>query len=324
MLEVLIVISVAALLIAILIPAVMSAREASRRNQCVSHLRQIGVALQNFEATHQRLPAHLDYRDGHRLPLPKWRPLHMELLPFLDQMAVYNAIDLKTPSPEAWRVDLLPPVSRTRIEVFICPSNAGRPGISYRGCTGSGPELFEKGFWPGGDGIFSNVEGWKTSDITDGLSHTVAFSEKIPSDLNPAFGLGDFIYSGVSSLAGRVATIDEGVSALRGACENVTNPPYYHAYAGRTWYLPRYSFTLYNHSLAPNSGVPDCAGMLRPEAASDYVVGPALGLFTATSFHRGGVNLLYCDGHVRFASDSVDQAVWRASATRAGKEIIEF
>jgi prepilin-type processing-associated H-X9-DG protein len=249
----------------------------------------------------------------------------MQLLPFVDQVSVMNAIDFNKPSPDASSISGLPKVAHTQIPVYKCPSNGGLTGISYRGCTGYGPDIFEEGVWPGGQGTFVDFDGLPVSEFRDGLSRTVAFSEKIPSDDYPAFGTGDFWYTGLPGVIGRVATAEEGIDALIKTCSAlVGTPPYYHAHGGRTWYLARYGFTLYNHALPPNSPIADCSGDLVEEAASEDVRGSSIGLFTATSYHTGGVNVLYCDGHTEFVSNNIDLAVWRATSTRGSAETVSF
>lgn len=326
MLELLTVISVVGLLLALILPAVMAAREASRRNQCVANLKNLGAALSSFEATHRRFPAYNESPNGRPPHTPyKWQPPHMALLPFVDLMTVYQNIDFNKPSPESWIVSGLPPIAHTVIPVYRCPSNGGLPGISYRGCAGTGPDIFEKGVWPGGNGTFVDFDGLPASEFRDGLSRTVAFSEKVPSDDNPSFGTGDFWYTGLPGLIGKVDTTEEGINALITTCSQLTGPPpYYHAKAGRTWYLPLYAFTLYNHALTPNSKIPDCSGDLISQAASEDVRGSSIGLFTPTSYHTGGVNVVFCDGHTDFVSSSVDLGVWRAMSTRNGSETVSF
>ena len=79
---------------------------------------------------------------------------------------------------------------------------------------------------------------------------------------------------------------------------------------GSSWWDGNYQNALYNHYLPPNATRPDCIVYHNP------------GWKAARSFHPGGVNLLYCDGHVAFAKNSVNLGVWRAVSTRAGGEVI--
>ena len=78
---------------------------------------------------------------------------------------------------------------------------------------------------------------------------------------------------------------------------------------GAGWWDGNYLNTLYNHHRTPNSAAADCVTYHNP------------GWKAARSGHPGGVNLLYCDGHVRFTADAVDPAVWIAVSTRTGGEI---
>jgi prepilin-type processing-associated H-X9-DG protein len=78
---------------------------------------------------------------------------------------------------------------------------------------------------------------------------------------------------------------------------------------GAGWWDGNYQNTLYNHYLTSNVDRPDCIVYHNP------------GWKAARSLHSGGVNALYCDGHVTFAKDSVDPSVWRGVATRAGGEV---
>jgi len=79
---------------------------------------------------------------------------------------------------------------------------------------------------------------------------------------------------------------------------------------GAGWWDGNYLNTLYNHHATPNASHPDCITYHNP------------GWKAARSLHPGGVNALYCDGHVAFAKDSNNRSVWQALSTRAGGEVI--
>ena len=81
---------------------------------------------------------------------------------------------------------------------------------------------------------------------------------------------------------------------------------------GLTWFVGGLSQTLYNQVLAPNSLIPDC---VAPDS-------PVMGIVSARSHHPGGVHAAMMDGSLRFVRNTVDRAVWRAIATRAGGEIV--
>ncbi len=91
--------------------------------------------------------------------------------------------------------------------------------------------------------------------------------------------------------------------------------------SGESWFFSGLHFTNYNHCATPNSRVRDCSfwPTWLPDLHSRTIVE---GMFTASSFHPGGVNVLLMDGSVRFARDSIDRSVWRALSTRSGGEAV--
>lgn len=97
----------------------------------------------------------------------------------------------------------------------------------------------------------------------------------------------------------------------------VPNPGEHDSYCGFTWLLGGFNHTWYNHILTPNAGVPDCT-------IGIFLAGGGHGIYTARSFHPGGVHVLFADGAVRFVGDSIDLAVWRGLCTRRGKEALSL
>ena len=90
--ELLVVIAIIGVLVALLLPAIQAAREASRRSQCSNNLKQIGLALHNFEQSHKRLPPCARYSsDGNRRG-----SIFLFLLPYLEETALSSSIDLKS------------------------------------------------------------------------------------------------------------------------------------------------------------------------------------------------------------------------------------
>jgi prepilin-type N-terminal cleavage/methylation domain-containing protein len=145
LIELLIVVAIIGLLIGLLLPAVQKAREASARNQCANNLRQIGLALHNYEGVHHVFPpAYLltseqqsgtsfgiAYPDdgGNGLPGWAWGTL---LLPYLEQGGLYQSLRLDLP---CWAPENAPFV-RTRLAVFLCPASYGpRDGFALERYT---------------------------------------------------------------------------------------------------------------------------------------------------------------------------------------------
>src|SRR4029078_737096 len=122
LIELLVVIAIIAVLIALLLPAVQAAREAARRASCVNNLKQIGLGLHNYHDVHLDFPM-VSGSGMHALPntyLAKecWS-IHSAILPFIEQTAVYNAINFN------WNVDYIGNWTsvNTQMKIFICPSD---------------------------------------------------------------------------------------------------------------------------------------------------------------------------------------------------------
>jgi type II secretory pathway pseudopilin PulG len=115
--ELVVVLGIIALLIAFLLPASRSARPAARRAQCVNNLKQIALALRNYEQAHKALPPAYTV-DAEGRPLHSWRTL---ILPYLDQDPLYQTIDLSKP----WNDPANAKALETFLPVFRCPEAAG-------------------------------------------------------------------------------------------------------------------------------------------------------------------------------------------------------
>jgi prepilin-type processing-associated H-X9-DG protein/prepilin-type N-terminal cleavage/methylation domain-containing protein len=323
-LELLIALSVIAVVAAILLPAVQQAREASRRTQCLEHLRGLGQVLQQFEGVHRRFPPSVPFSPRAAgdadLWSDTWYSPHAHLLPYLDQQAISQRIDLTRPTVIAGNVRRsLPEAAQATIPAFLCPSDRGDFGNNYRFCTGASVTAAE-------DGAFSDFRGHAAARFRDGLSNTAAASESLKSDGDSGSYERDEDYW-FSNAAGIGSTTHREVEEMVRICNSLSSaapPGYYYPFVGHTWLIGGYDFTWYNHAVGPNSSVPNCSANGFQRLDEPFYAPSMVGVHKASSRHPGGVNMLFMDGSARFTNELIDLALWRALATREGREVVSL
>ncbi|MCA9061112.1 MAG: DUF1559 domain-containing protein, partial [Planctomycetaceae bacterium] len=316
----LVVIAIIALLIALLLPAVQAAREAARRTQCRNHLKQIGLALFNYESTHSRFPPSMvsDIRMPVNTPGGEWS-IHVRLLPFLEQANAYAKTDLT----RSYEDPSIGQISGLRIPVYLCPSETNdkeRPdGAITHYPTNYG---FNGGLWrpwdnqtgQPGDGAFAPNVAFRVADFTDGTSNTLGFAEvKAFTPYNRDGGTG----------TSAVPQQGSDVSAL------IASGGSNKADSGHTEYVDgRVHQTGFTVTLTPNSHVTVPGGIREDEG--DYTscreektcTGPTFAAVTARSWHTQTVHVLLMDGSVRAVSDQLDLNVWRNLGRRSDGQVI--
>ncbi len=186
--ELLVVIAIIGVLVALLLPAVQSAREAARRVQCGNNLKQIGVAAQHYYSVHQSFPVGADWKQLPALPTywtwAKWSSL-VYLSQYMEETNAYNLLDLSYPLYYTLGGDVTPQNVNgvaTIVPGFLCPSDAmqrataGWGPTNYAACSGSG---MGGGTPYNTDGVFYAASATRLSQVTDGASHTALFAESI-------------------------------------------------------------------------------------------------------------------------------------------------
>jgi prepilin-type N-terminal cleavage/methylation domain-containing protein len=196
--ELLVVIAIIGILVALLLPAIQAAREASRRSSCSNNLKQIGVALHNYHDTHNTLPAGFIYRTPNGVADWGWA---VSILPFTENNALYEDLNPGETRLTQYYFAGAPAASQallqTRIKTYRCPSDVTRPlnnlqsfggtnhfnlaTANYVACAGTTvPDADAGGARrlrdPGGLFYGNSWLGFK--DILDGTSSTIAVGER--------------------------------------------------------------------------------------------------------------------------------------------------
>ena len=285
LIELLVVIAIISVLIALLLPAVQAAREAARRAQCLNNMMQLGIAIQNYESSHEMLPPGVVNLTGPILDQPKgyhfgWL---VQVLPYCEQKNVYNHFNMKIGLYETQNFT----TRTTLVRGFLCPSdsgaNRGPTGVAMTNYAGSHNDV-EAPIAASNNGVLFLNSAIRFEDITDGTSQTIFLGEKSND------GLGEGWASGT-----RASLRNSGSGINR-----TTNPS-----------SPA--------SLAGDDGE-DAAGTANGVAGTSFDNLSFVGGYF--SRHPGGANFAFGDGSIRFLKTSIGAGTFRLLANRADGEII--
>lgn len=324
LIELLVVIAIIAILVALLLPAVQQAREAARRSQCKNHLKQIGLAMMNYEDVNSTFPPATTTRGNHGTTV--W----LRLLPFMDQENIYNEVASVGfghhvnywfgSSTNANTIQVRQILDGVRIPTYRCPSsvlpdfltwNTTTPALvtnqlwmNYAPVAGSSSHFTadKTGGLDGGHasagGVFPGNVATRMSAVTDGLSNTILVVEQSKSypdnrnrTANPLTGAWQGIKNsrlpngdGTWSVTG---THNEPIPLEDCRCVNMT--------------------TIRETPNPPASGVWQEAHRCNTPASAEHV---------------GGAHILLGDGSVRFAGESIDLTTFYNLADRDDSNIL--
>jgi prepilin-type N-terminal cleavage/methylation domain-containing protein/prepilin-type processing-associated H-X9-DG protein len=356
LIELLVVIGIITILIALLLPAVQSARESARRTQCTNNLKQIGLAIQNYVSAKDALPpVSVDQeRTSAGMPIPQphqnWSQ-HARLLPFLEQAPLYDAINwsfgARWSDGDAVYIDRNPPDNATggrdsipqmtvltmKVAAFLCPSD-DNPGSSGTFLVGGVNKLVGASNYPCNIGLNRRITRWQLNGpnyVASNWDNTVNATTNLASftdgtSMTIIFSewiKGQAVPTG-SSKNGLLEVYNLGQNSdffrtdyqFMQLCNTV---PITNANQQWQWKGEWWGYgptMIYSHTQTPN----------RTSCVYHDINQDGRGTITmigASSNHPGGVNVLFMDGSVRFIRSTVNYQAWYALATPTSGEPID-
>ncbi len=343
LIELLVVIAIIAILIGLLLPAVQKIRSAANRMSSANNLKQLGLALHNYESARGRLPGMMPAGPSNATSFGF--SVHAQLLPYIEQENLGRLIDFNQPvfvgvfpTPSFQLNPLLQAAAQTPVKTFLCPGDGRSPlfttnsgggvhaGTNYVINLGSGQggpganstNGYDSRF--SSDGMFFYGPGEVIASISDGTSNTLFMSQCLLGLNQHLTGVSfdaltpDQRRRQVASLPGKgLYTGPSGANPGYGANPPILDNEYLTATSfrgnrGGSWMWGNATVNGFTTALQPNASVPDSTAH-------------GMGWLSARSNFPGGVNCAFADGSVRFVRDAIDLGTWRAMSTRAGGEV---
>lgn len=307
--ELLVVIAIIGILVGLLLPAVQAAREAARRMQCQNNLKQLGLAVHNYESANKAFPGGVGPWGC------CWGTWQVSILPYIEQANLSNIYvnhGGHDPGPR-YANALNRRVVSQRLPTLTCPSDepnapigGATPITSHNYAVNYGSTSFFQTPLNGIQFLGAPFSAYTGSDNDDG---------PIGLPVNFPRVYGRFI---------KMGTITDGTSNTLMAAEVLQGRR--NDLRGFTWWGGASGFVTY---LPPNSTLPDivtggiCVSLLNPlMPCTTTSTATAPRMMGARGLHPGGINVARCDGSVSFLTNNIDLVAWNSVGTSAGGEVV--
>jgi prepilin-type N-terminal cleavage/methylation domain-containing protein/prepilin-type processing-associated H-X9-DG protein len=344
LIELLVVIAIIAILIGLLLPAVQKVREAANRSKCQNNLKQMGLASLNYEATNKFLPPRAGTVTINGTVYGNDSSAQALILQYLEQAAKYDQFNFNY---RVWDdavlvgsgLPAMPNVNRAArsqdVSTYLCPSdpsqtrrgsdnvtlNNGEQGrLNYMASLGASGFPIQNneyaGLFSGSRAAGQTAKGPTIVAVADGTSNTAMFAE-VMRTTHPFPAVANVRDNTVIILDASVTSASEYDARAVGSC--ATGTPWNSSikYVGTQFCRNLTGTTTYTHTLPPNWNKLSSGGNQQYNCG-DLVI--SYQHVSASSYHAGGVGVVFADGSVRFVRDGIGFDVWQAVGTRSGSE----
>jgi len=315
--ELLVVIAIIGVLIALLLPAIQSAREAARRIQCTNHMKELATAVNNYESSHGTYPSGevhgnksnanytvywlgdngCDNKDCDHCTWVGQVGIWMNLIfPQMGEQAAYNSLNFEARPQASWPGNVA--VLKAQFDFLRCPSDPWTGTYVFGSLNDSGEFRVANYFAVAGHSRVSNLPHLDGTVVNTG-SYVGQFFDCNAND-------GIFYNDSMT----KVAEVTDGLSQTAMLSETW----------GRATVEPTGDWVGWIRGM----GLHAYTYFDNPPNTEVYFNGEYIrNTWQCNSFHAGGANIAFADGSVHFVSDAVSVGVFRALATIAGGEVLK-